>query len=273
MLRALAAVAVLAAAGPVPPDPCRSARAPLPPGAPLPAAHRAALEDYRAAWLRTCGTAGRAVELDALLEDAEALVDDVSTSPTLGALAAAVPPGAEWPLPAMRLDEEGRLRVDWATFGAAAGRGTAEDARFWRAAAVATGGDGDAAWLGEPAGGEGRRCLRLAETRWRDVADALDAMDRGGSATYRRHARALRADALEALAALARGGEVCACVQGDVLAALQPLAAEAAEKRGSQDRRALGKAAADAMVAVRSGRARVAPLRAAPGAPATGCAP
>jgi hypothetical protein len=274
MLRALAAVASLAAAqAAAPPPPCRAARAPVPSDAAVSAEDRAPVEAYRAGWRRACDPAAGAADLGSLLGDAEALVDDVATAPALEALASALPSGAEWPFPALRRGAEGALRVDWGAFGAASGRGTAEDARFWRAAAVAADGDGGPAWLGEPVPGGSGRCLRLAETRWRELAGALGAMDRGGSVAYARHARALRAAALEALSSVARARQVCACVPGDAAAALAPLAAEGEGKRGSHDLRVLGRAASDALSAVREGRVRVRALRSAPGAPATGCAP
>jgi hypothetical protein len=274
MLRALAAVASLAAAAAGAPDPCQAARAPLPAVPALPASDRAPIEAYRAAWRRACGPASRAADLGSLLGDAEALVDDVATSPALDALAAALAPGAEWPLPALRRDESGPIRVDWTAFGAASARGTVEDARFWRGAGVAAGRGGEPAWLGEAAGAGPGRCVALAGTRWREVADAIDAMERGDAAAYARHARALRAALLETLSALARDRQVCACLPGDAAGALEPLAADASpERHASHLRRELGKAAAAALAAVRSGRVRVVALRAAPGAPATGCAP
>jgi hypothetical protein len=274
-LRALAAVVTVAAAqAEAPAGPCRAARAPLPVDAALSASDLAPVEAYRAAWRRACDPRSGAADLGTLLGDAEALVEDVATAPALEALASALRPGAEWPLPALGREEGGPLRVDWSAFGLASSRGTAEDARFWRAAAAASGRFGDPAWLGEAVGRGPERCLRLAETRWREVADALDAMERGGSAPYARHVKALRARLLETLSALARDRQVCACLPGDAAAALEPLAADgAAERPASHARRALGKAALDALGAVRSGRVRVLALRSAPGAPPTGCGP
>ncbi|HET7824607.1 MAG TPA: hypothetical protein VFK90_04710 [Anaeromyxobacter sp.] len=280
MLRALAAVASLAAAvagaaaGAAPPDPCRAARAPLPAGAAIPASDRAPIEAYRAAWRRACEPRAAVADMGALLGDAEALVDDVATAPALDALAAALAPGAEWPLPALWRDGAVPVQVDWAAFAGAAARGTVEDQRFWRGAAVAAGRGGDPAWLGDAAGAGPARCVALAETRWRDVADAIEAMERGGSPAYGRHARALRAALLETLSALARGRQACACLPGDGGAALEPLAADAQPERHAPHlRRELARAAAEALAAVRTGRVRVAALRSGPGAPPTGCAP
>ncbi|HEY6005215.1 MAG TPA: hypothetical protein VIV57_20210, partial [Anaeromyxobacter sp.] len=225
MLRAaLVAVVSLAALQDAPGNPCRAARAPLPASASLSAADRAPVEAYRAAWRRACDPGAGVADLGSLFGDAEALAEDVTTSPALEAIASALPPGAEWPLPALRREGGGPLRVDWASFGSASGRGTAEDGRFWRGAAVAAGPFGEPSWWGEALSRGPGRCLRLAETRWRDVADALDAMERGGSATYSRHVKALRARLLETLSSLARDREVCSCLPGDAAAALEPLA-------------------------------------------------
>lgn len=268
------AVAVLALAAGAPssaPDACRAARAPLPPAARVSEADRAPVEVYRAAWRRVCERGAPPADLSTLLGDAEALIADVGTAPTLAALAAALP--AEWPLPGIRRGEGEPLEVDWAAFGAAAARGTVEDARFWRGAAVAAGPGGEPGWLGERIGEGAARCLRLTELSWLDVANALDAMERAGAAPYVRHAQGLRASLVETFAGVARRAEVCACLRGDAARALEPLAGEAGGGGGTHARRGLAKAAAEALRAIRSGQARVRALRAAPGAPPTGCTP
>jgi hypothetical protein len=268
MVRALAILALFATPPSSAPDPCRAARAPLPElSAP---ADRGPIEGYRAAWRRACEPGARPAELAPLLGDAEALVADVGTRPTLEAIAAALP--LEWPVPGIRRKEGGPLVVDWAAFAAAAPRGTVEDARFWRAAAVVAGPGGEPAWLGERIGDGPARCLRLAELRWREVADALDAMERAGAEPYLRQARALRASLMDTLEGLARQREVCACLPGDAAGALEPLGGAAAVGRGgAHARRALAKAAAGALGALRSGAVRVLVLRAGPGAPVSGC--
>ncbi len=268
MVSTVALLALLATPPSSSQDPCRAARAPLP-ELRLPADLRP-IEAYRAAWRRLCGPGARPADLAPLLGDAEALVADVGTAPTLEAIAAALP--LEWPLPGIRWRYEGRLAVDWEAFSAAAGRGTVEDQRFWRAAGVVAGSGGEPTWLGERVGDGPARCLRLAELRWRDVADALDTMERAGAEPYLRQALALRVSLMELLEDLGRRREVCACLPGDVAAALEPLGAEAAAPRGTHARRTLARAAGGALRAVRSGQVKVLSLRAAPGAPMTGCA-
>lgn len=252
------------------PDPCRAARAPLPDVPELSAASRAAVDAYRAAWRRACAPAARPADLASLLGDAEALVDDVATSPGAHRIASAARAGgAPWPLPAITA-EGVPLRVDWASFAAVAELGSADDARFWRGAAQVAGPTGEPAWLGERLPDSTDRCLRLGELAWRDLADALDAMESTGSEPYVRHARRLREALREQLAGVAAGAPACACVRGDPAAGLDALASPA-QRIGPPARRALAKAAGEARVALASGQARVRFLRDAAGAPAAGC--
>jgi hypothetical protein len=273
MLVRVLVLALLASADPTSSPPCRAARAPLPSPPGLRRDERAEVERYRVSWRRACDPAAPAADLGSLLGDAEALIADVSSSRTLAALAQAhaAKPGAEWPLPGIVRDEDGALDVDWASFGAVAERGTAEDRRFWRGAGVAADHTGEPSWLGEPAPGSGAPCVRLGEVDWPAIADALDAMERAGSEPYVRHARELRSALVETMTRLARGPEVCACLPTrDAAATLEPLAA-GGDRLGTPARRALAKASGDAMKALKSGRARVRFLRQAPDAPPTGC--
>lgn len=274
MVAPVALLALLAASAGGAPDPCRAARAPLPASRAVSAEEREAVEQYRAAWRRACDPAAGAADLASLLGDAEALTADVSTSRTIEALAAAhaAAPGAEWPLPAIVREGDAPLEVDWAAFSALLGRGAAEDGRFWRAAARVAGRTGEPGWLGEPLPDSTERCVRLGEVRWQELAEALEAMERAGSEPYVRHAQALRAALIETLATVARGPSTCACLRGAPAEGLEPLVTSAAAERvGTPARRALAKAAADALEALRTGRARVSFLREAPGAPPTGC--
>lgn len=270
-IAAILAVSASLAAAPAA-DACAAASAPLPSVAGVDASALEAVEDYRAAWRRACEGSGGPADLSELLSDAEAITADVSTSAVLEQLASALPERAPWPFPAVRRGDTA-LEADWAALAAAAHLGTAEDGRFFRGARVAAGRRGDPSWLGEPVpGGGGRRCVRLGEVSWADVADAIDDMEGARSPAYARYARALRQRLLETLGELARGPRVCGCFPGDASVGLAPLATSLAPERlGTPARRALAKAASEALEAMRVGRARVLWLRETKDAPPTGC--
>jgi hypothetical protein len=177
---------------------------------------------------------------------------------------------AAWPVPAIvEVGED--LVLDWGAFASAADRGTAEDERFWRAASVVAGARGEPSWLGSHPGGEEGICIRVGAVSWLALADAIGEMESTSAAAYVRHARRLRDDLETALVAIREGPAICGCLKGDAAAGLDALAAVAAE-RGTPARRALVKAAAESVAALRTGRTRVEWMQEGPDAPRTGCA-
>jgi hypothetical protein len=269
---ALALLVAAPALAEAPADPCAAARAAIPEKAAAAAAvahARAVLDAYRASWRAACDPSRGPADVAALLSEADALVADVRSGRAVAALARELPEGSAWPVPAVRRGEDGP-EVDWPAFAAFAARGTAEDARFFRGLARVTGPDGEPAWLGPAPVPGGAPCLRLAETSWSDVAQGLAEMERSRSDLYARRAARLQERLLASLDDLARGIPVCGCVRGDPLPALDALAATH-ERLGTPGRRALLASARGAADAVRHGTVRVAWLRDAPDAPATGC--
>lgn len=266
----LAALALLAAPDPrTADDPCRAAAAPLSRPADVPRDVFRAVEAYRAAWKRACDPKG-SPDLAPLLGDAEALALDAHTSRLVRTLAAeAIEHGREWPLPGIRW-VDGDLAVDWKAFAPLAPRGRVEDVRFWRGASVVANGFGDPVWLEAVADAAGAECVRLGETRWTDVARGMADMESAAAPQYASHARELRGRLADTLEAIARGG-VCGCVKGDAAAGLAELAAlDPGDKRNESARR-VQRSAAQALDALRTGRARVRWLRQAPGGEPTGC--
>jgi hypothetical protein len=266
MVAVLAALALAAAA-----DPCRAATAPMARPIDLPKDAGQALDAYRGAWKRACDS-NDSVDVATLLGDAEVLAEDARLSRIVRTIAfGALQRGQEWPFPAIRSFGD-VLAVDWAAFADLGERGGADDQKFWRGAMVAADAVGDPAWMStapEAATGE---CVRLGEISWPDVARALDGMAGAEPYPYPDRARALRARFLETLAAIAQGPQVCGCVRGDATKGLAELASgDGGGKKGAPLPRDLAKAAADAVAALKSGRAKVRWLRQAPGAPPTGC--
>lgn len=253
------------------PDPCTAAKAPIPERVDehiAPA--RAEIDGYRASWRAACDRSRGAADLAALLAEADALVTDVRIGRAVATLARALEADAPWPLPGIHRHGD-VVDIDWATFVGFVPRGTAEDGRWFRGLARATRADGDPAWLGDPAPGDGAPCVRLGQTSWAEVAQGLEEMERSRGDLYARRAATLRERLMESLQALARGGVVCGCERGDPLRGLDALSATH-ERLGTPARRALVAAAAAAVDALRAGRTRVTWLREAPGAPISGCA-
>ena len=230
------------------------------------------LDAYRNAWRAACDPSHGPADLAGLLGDAEALVDDVRLAAKAAQVAAALQPGDPWPLPGMRRAADG-VAIDREAFAAMFDRGTAEDVRFVRALFHVTRDDGEPIWLGSGAAPTGVPCVRLGEVAWVDVVEALGDMERAQAARFAQRTELLHQQLLAMLQALARGGDVCACVRGDPLPALDALGTAGGEQR----RRfgvgaALASAAADAAKALRDGKTRVSWLRQARDGPATGCA-
>lgn len=271
----LASLAASAAAPGTPgapgtPDPCAAALLPIPERVDeVVAPARAEIDAYRASWRAACDRSRGAADLAALLAEADTLVTDVRIGRAVAALARALEAEARWPLPGIHRRGD-VVDVDWATFAGFVHRGTAEDGRWFRGLARATGADGDPAWLGDPAPADGAPCLRLGQISWAEVAQGVEEMERSRGDLYARRATALRERLMESLHALGRGGVVCGCVRGDPLAALEALAAMQV-RLGTPARRALVAAAGAAADALRTGRTRVTWLREEPGAPVTGC--
>jgi hypothetical protein len=259
-----------AAARSATPDPCAAAKLAIPERLDeLVQPARAELDAYRASWRAACDRSRGAADLAALLAEADALVTDVRTGRTVAALARALERDAPWPLPGIHRHGE-VVDVDWATFSAFVPYGTAEDGRYFRGLARATQPDGDPAWIGDAAPGDGAPCLRLGQTAWAEVAQGIEEMERSRGEPYARRAALLRDLLMAALDGLGGGGVVCGCLRGDPLPALESLAAM--QRSGTPARRALVTAAEAAADALRTGRTRVTWLREAPGAPVTGCA-
>jgi antitoxin (DNA-binding transcriptional repressor) of toxin-antitoxin stability system len=252
-------------------DPCRAAAAPLARPADLPREVARAIEAYRAAWRRACAPKGT-VDLAALLGDAEVLAEDARTSRYVREIAAgALQRGEAWPLPGIR-PVDGDLAVDWAAFAPLGARGSVDDVRFWRGAAVAADAVGGPAWLGDVPPGGAAECIRLGESPWTEVARALDDMEAAEAPQYSGHARELRDRLSETLARVARGPTVCGCVRGDPIAGLPALAAASPdERRKTQAQRAVVAGAGAALDALRTGRVKVQWLRDRPGGDPTGC--
>jgi hypothetical protein len=204
-----------------------------------------------------------------LVADAESLVSDVSIAPALSALADTLRPGAPWPVPGVWRGDRA-LEVDWGAIAGLAPRASAEDARALRGLSRAAGPGGEPAWL-QPPGDGARGCVRLAETRWAEVALGLQELQASQAEVFTRRAASLRERLVSTLQDVSRGKPVCACAKGDLARALDALTG-GKERRGTPEHRALVSAASAAAQAVRSGAARVSFLRDAPGAPAKGCA-
>jgi antitoxin (DNA-binding transcriptional repressor) of toxin-antitoxin stability system len=264
-------VALALAAPSAPPDPCAAAAAPLPKVEGVAKDAARAVEAYRLAWRRACEEKTTAA-LATLLGDGEALARDARLSRSVRAIAsAAAAAGGAWPLPGLHaVDRE--VAVDWAAFAPVAAHGTVSDLRFWRGASVAADRAGEPSWVEEAPRAAAGVCVRLGQTAWPELAAALDDMEAAREPQYADHARELRQLLVETLGAIAKGPEICGCVRGDPVAGLDALATAAADaRRGTPEQRALSKAAADAVGALRGGRVRVRWLRDAPGAEPTGC--
>jgi hypothetical protein len=271
MLAVLAALA-LAAGAERSADPCRAATAAMARPIDLPKDAGLALDAYRGAWKRACDS-NDSVDVATMLGDAEVLAQDARMSRIVRTIGfGALERGQEWPFPAIRSLGE-VLAVDWTAFADLGERGGADDQRFWRGAVVVANAVGEPVWVrAEPEAASGE-CLRLGEVSWSDIARALDGMGAAEPYPYPDRTREFRGRFLETLGAIAQGPQVCGCVRGDAAKGLAELASgEGGAKKGAPPpARDLVKAAADALSAFKSGRAKVQWLRQSPGGPATGC--
>ncbi len=271
MLAVLAALA-LAAGAERTIDPCRAAAAAIVRPMDLPKDAGQAIDAYRGAWKRACDS-NESVDAATMLGDAEVLAQDARMSRIVRTIAFdALQRGREWPFPAIRSVGD-ELAVDWGAFAELGERGGVDDQRFWRAAVVVANAVGAPAWVRSAPEAASGACVRLGEVSWVDIARALDGMAAAEPYPYPDRARELRGQLLETLAAIARGPQVCGCVRGDAAKGLPALASgEADAKKGTPPPpRDLVKAAADALSALRNGRAKVQWLRESPDRPPNGC--
>lgn len=271
MLAVLAALA-LAAGAERSADPCRAATAPMVRPVDLPKDAGRAIDAYRGAWKRACDS-NESVDAATMLGDAEVLAQDARMSRILRTIAfAALQQGQEWPFPAIRSIGDA-LAVDWGAFAELGERGGVDDQKFWRGAVTVANAVGEPAWVRRAPEAASGECVRLGEVSWTDIAKGLESMGAAEPYPYPDRARELRARLVETLAAIARGPEVCGCVRGEATKALAALASgEADAKKGAPPLpRDLAKAAADALSALRSGRAKVQWLRESAGGAPTGC--